>query len=492
MGTIRIKKQVAPATPIADYVEIYVDTADGIIKTKDENGLVTGLKGVDAVDTTANLNALPRVEGKIYYATDTDKLLIDNGAVLSNSDNTGADGVDTLANLTALGRSEGKIYYATDTDLLYTDDGATLNPVDTDTTGVDGIDTLANLTALGRSEGKIYYATDTDILYTDDGAALNAVGGGGGGTLAALTDTTITAPAGSDTLVFNGITSKWENVAAPSLAGIGIFQDTLAKGSVEQIAIETIASSTDFADMLTITANAGAASSSTRMIFVGSIVASDTMEYQEYSNPVTFIDFANLLTAKSQVAGSSNETKALWFGGNITNDVTYNTISSLTDTIDFANMTRAVNGSRALGNQVRAIVSGGDFSVDSYIDMDYFNYAITFVTTDFGDMGTKSTQHGAVSNSVTGLLASVNGAVASNIIESLTIAAAVGSSDHSDLTVARKPVDGAGSGIRAVWGGGTSALDYSSYASTTNAQVFGNLPSAYTQVAATSNSHGGL
>lgn len=48
---------------------------------------------------------------------------------LNIGDNTGVDAIDTLANLTALPRSEGKIYYATDTDLLYSDDGTSLNVV---------------------------------------------------------------------------------------------------------------------------------------------------------------------------------------------------------------------------------------------------------------------------------------------------------------------------------------------------------------------------
>lgn len=44
---------------------------------------------------------------------------------------------DLLANLTALPRDEGKVYYATDTDLLYTDDGSVLTPVDGTIRGID-------------------------------------------------------------------------------------------------------------------------------------------------------------------------------------------------------------------------------------------------------------------------------------------------------------------------------------------------------------------
>jgi hypothetical protein len=39
----------------------------------------------------------------------------------------GFDAIDTKANLDALTREEGKLYYATDEDKVYTDDGTTLN-----------------------------------------------------------------------------------------------------------------------------------------------------------------------------------------------------------------------------------------------------------------------------------------------------------------------------------------------------------------------------
>jgi hypothetical protein len=167
---------------VQDTNTLFIDDGTALIQLAKLSDVVASSGGFDAIDTLANLNALVRSEGKEYYATDQDRIYIDDGTSLLrvpiDTDivaGGGFNAIDTLANLTALGRSEGAEYYATDEDRIYIDDGASLIrvPISTDIIeGVDDVDTLANLTALPRSEGKEYYATDEDRLYIDNGTSL--------------------------------------------------------------------------------------------------------------------------------------------------------------------------------------------------------------------------------------------------------------------------------------------------------------------------------
>jgi hypothetical protein len=77
----------------------------------------------------------------------------------------GFDAVDTLANLTALPRAEGKIYYATDTDLVYTDDGVSLNVV-----AGGGVPLMAKgslLTSDGGGNGELGVGGNEQVLVAD-------------------------------------------------------------------------------------------------------------------------------------------------------------------------------------------------------------------------------------------------------------------------------------------------------------------------------------
>lgn len=53
MGSVRIKRQTAPSTPGSTYTELYVDTADGHLKTKDDTGTV-----VDYYQTVSSADAV--------------------------------------------------------------------------------------------------------------------------------------------------------------------------------------------------------------------------------------------------------------------------------------------------------------------------------------------------------------------------------------------------------------------------------------------------
>jgi C1q domain len=86
----------------------------------------SGSGGGVTLDTMANIIALPRVAGNLYYATDEFQFFADNGTSLVPFDTV----VDTFTNLdNNYTLFEGKTYYATDEGRLYTSDGSNLIPV---------------------------------------------------------------------------------------------------------------------------------------------------------------------------------------------------------------------------------------------------------------------------------------------------------------------------------------------------------------------------
>ncbi|MEQ1615650.1 MAG: glycine-rich domain-containing protein [Hyphomicrobiaceae bacterium] len=73
--------------------------------------------------------------------------------------------------------------------------------------------TTAQVTAVATpADGLMVYDTDTDTLKLRANGAWGALGAGGGGTLATLTDTNITSPANNSLLRYDGGTSKWIDV----------------------------------------------------------------------------------------------------------------------------------------------------------------------------------------------------------------------------------------------------------------------------------------
>ena len=113
-------------------------------------------------DTKTNLDALTRVEGKFYYATDEQTGYIDDGTQLIEIGKGGFNEIDTKTNLDALVREQGKIYYATDEDQVYTDDGTQLVLL-----GGSGLPTLAKgslITSDGANNGELSVGTDNQFL----------------------------------------------------------------------------------------------------------------------------------------------------------------------------------------------------------------------------------------------------------------------------------------------------------------------------------------
>lgn len=118
-------------TQIPDNLEV-ISLAGGVNEAFNAVWEPVGSSSV-TVDTRANIDALPRVAGSLYYSTDEDEFLVDNGTSLFQS----SIYYDTKANLDDLTRVAGRIVYATDLNTFFGDNGTVLAELGSGGGGVD-------------------------------------------------------------------------------------------------------------------------------------------------------------------------------------------------------------------------------------------------------------------------------------------------------------------------------------------------------------------
>ena len=170
-----------------NYVAIAPGANGKILRTK--SGATEGViwEEVSLEDTKANIDALPRLKGLSYYATDENIYYYDNGTILiaiGGSGFTGSIPVSAKGDLVT--RTASAI-----STLAVGLEGQRLAVKLGDPEGIAWkygiiIALKAAIDALPRIKGEYYYATDESIFYGDDGTALIALGGvglisGGGG-----------------------------------------------------------------------------------------------------------------------------------------------------------------------------------------------------------------------------------------------------------------------------------------------------------------------
>lgn len=151
------------------------DTSPVVVKFDDGSAIRT-LVTTDNTQTLTNKTltspAVTGLTGTISTGTD-----IDLGTASNTSRLTIAK--DTLANITALTRKEGTVWYASDTDKLYKDDGTSLTEIGSGSGG--SINYISNPDAESATTGWATYA---------DAAGTSPVDGTGGSPTATITRTT--------------------------------------------------------------------------------------------------------------------------------------------------------------------------------------------------------------------------------------------------------------------------------------------------------------
>jgi len=283
------------------------------------------------------------------------------------------------------------------------------------------------------------------------------------------------------------------------------------------ITISSTGNSADFGDLSRKKyASLGGISSRTRGIMPGGY------HYNAPGGPGTYIDdmdaftisiqgnsfdFGNLSQGnRSEPCSASNETRGIVAGGAAgpspvvrTNNITYVTIASQSDTIDFGDMIGGLyQNPTGTASQTRLVMGTGEGSPANFNSLEYITISTLGNAADFGDTAVTASYRTACGNVVRGLIAGGYTPSVQSTIEFFAIATLGNTSDFGDLTVSRGAPTGMASSTRGVFAGGRESpnnfdvIDYVQISSTGNATDFGNLLSTVANAGAVTNGHGGL
>ena len=223
----------------------------------------------------------------------------------------------------------------------------------------------------------------------------------------------------------------------------------------------------------------------------GSIRFNTDSAHLEYWNGLVWLEFE----ASSEELGDQNNTnstggtgaRAVWGGGYSPGNVNimdYVSISTLGNAQDFGDLPIASYSFSACGSATRGLFSG-------YASVGANIYVITFASTgdaiDSGaDLSAGRAYSSALSNSTRGVI--FGGSISpstTNIIDYVTIASLSNAQDFGDLLAARSQVNGCASSVRGLMMGGQQPglnnIEYITISTTGNAQDFGDLSSGRAQ-----------
>ena len=258
--------------------------------------------------------------------------------------------------------------------------------------------------------------------------------------------------------------------------------------------------------------------STTRSVFSGgeggSLNGYERLDYVTPSTTGNATDFGRMTANGRNSSGAgSNDTRGLFvagynatYGPGFMNVVDYITIASTGNATDFGDTSITVSNLAAVASPTRVVWAAG-YNGTFPGTIGYFTIATTGNSSSFGTiLSSKEAWYLASACSNTrGLFAggstTTGYAGASNNINYITIATTGNSANFGDLTVRRWQLAGTSSGTRAIFAGGaihtngaaTNVIDFVTIASTGNASDFGDLIfGSPTQMAGTSNCHGGL
>ena len=280
------------------------------------------------------------------------------------------------------------------------------------------------------------------------------------------------------------------------------------------LTISTLGGTQDFGDLNDHTGRASASSSTTRAVCMGgfqSPTIRDILQFVTMASIGNATDFGDLTFARNQAAGCSSQTRAIGGGGNPgstgTNTLDYFTIAQTGNAIDYGDLTTARQSPNAAASSTRAIFMSGEVSPGTTNVIDYNTIATLGNSLDFGDCTTAVRLASSCSNSTRAIKAGGDFNPTSdqdtNVIEFVTIATLGNAVDFGDLTLDRTELSAVSDPTRAVINGGYRApdgtsttsniMDFISFATTGNAQDFGDLNTATSfRPGATSSGHGGL
>ena len=316
---------------------------------------------------------------------------------------------------------------------------------------------------------------------------------------------------------YKGDTLNWTQIemTSPDLNGgargifFGGYQAPAGRMNVIQyLTISTLGNTLDFGDLNDHTGRPSAAASRTRAVCLGGFQSPtlvNIIQYVPIASTGNAIDFGDLTYARNQAGAASNQIRGIGGGGNpITNAMDYITIASTGNAVDYGDLTLARQSPNAAASSTRMIFMCGEISPGTTNVADFVTIATTGNAADFGDCSTAVRLSSTCSNSTRAIKAggdfNPSSDTVTNVIEFFTIATTGNAQDFGDLTVARTELTSCSSPTRGIFAGGSNpaptlynTIDYVDILTTGNAVDFGDLNTATAfRPGGTSNAHGGL
>ena len=280
---------------------------------------------------------------------------------------------------------------------------------------------------------------------------------------------------------------------------------------ISSIHIMTFGNSESFGDLTDDRRQIGACSSEIRALTMGgSGPGGDVNEiaYHTIASEGNSIDFGNLQATKQTCSALSSSTRGITYGsgGSPYNQIDYVEIATLGDSIDFGDTAVASRIAPPACSPVRGFKTGGTDDSINRSEKEFITIASKGNGTVFGDAQVSGPGGGGASNSVRAVKMGGYDYVSPypryGDIEYFNMISLGESLDFGNMTGESVVAGGFGNAanqVRAVFTGGyrvgstvTNAIDFLTFATTGNAQDFGDLASPTAQVANASDSHGGL
>ena len=279
---------------------------------------------------------------------------------------------------------------------------------------------------------------------------------------------------------------------------------------IQSYNITTLGNTINFGDRTTTAGGVAGFSNGTRAVFGGGLTPTyiSTIDYASTQSGGTAVSFGTFLngTAHAYRGAASSSTRGIFLSGYTgsatnTNAIEYIQISTTGNGVEFGQTTtdsgKGRRSTSALSSPTRVILAGG-YS-DTYIsEMDYITISTLGNSLSFGDLTLNAFGAEGVSNTIVGAFGGGRDATAFNTtIDYLQISTTGSTSQFGDLTVATTQSAGSSNNTRGVFAGGynpgyNETMSYISFDSKGDSIDFGNLSLPVHKAAGTSDSHGGL
>jgi|21_taG_2_1085346.scaffolds.fasta_scaffold05194_2 hypothetical protein len=284
---------------------------------------------------------------------------------------------------------------------------------------------------------------------------------------------------------------------------------------INKVQVSTNGNAVDYGDLTVARGNIGgnAGGSFTRGIYCGGTTPSNSnvIDYITYTTTGNAVDFGDMSFSGYNLVSASDNTRLVIPQGDGRSDASYYlTIATQGNSASFATLTDSTIAKQTLSSPTRLVCAGGTTSPTAQtVTMQYLTIQSIGNAIDFGDLNFASRNGCANSNGVRGLMSGGleffgggnpnNGDF--NNIDFFTIASTGNATDFGDLNPGAFGQGGVTNGTRALFAGGGSYPDASTYYTsiqtvdfntTGNTTDFGDLSTATQQNGGSGNGHGGL